>query len=111
MAEALNSLFKAELIRGPAYRRPGGWRGIDDLEFAIMDWVGWYNNDRLHSELGHVPPVEHEAAYWATQAPGPAVGEEQHHDEPGEQPDTSTRDATTASHAQTTTVLAMAGSN
>ena len=114
MAEALNSLFKAELVRGPAYRRPGGWRGIDDLEFAVMEWVDWYNNDRLHSELGHVPPAEHEAAYWAgntDQAGQHAV--EQHSADTAEHddPDTVHEGADTGSHAETTRVLAMAKSN
>lgn len=60
MAEALNSLFKAELIRNR-----GPWAGINDVEFATAEWVDWYNERRLHGELGHVPPAEHEAAYWA----------------------------------------------
>ena len=64
MAEALNSLYKAELVRGPKYRRSGPWRGIDDLEIATAEWVDWYNQRRLHGELGHVPPAEYEAAYW-----------------------------------------------
>ncbi|UAL28376.1 integrase core domain-containing protein [Nocardioides rotundus] len=64
MAEALNSLYKAELVRGPRQRRKGMWAGIDDLEIATSDWVDWYNQRRLHGELGHVPPVEHEDAYW-----------------------------------------------
>lgn len=65
MAEALNSLFKAELVRGPRRRRIGPWHGIDDLEIGTAEWVDWYNQRRLHGELGHVPPAEYEAAYWA----------------------------------------------
>lgn len=61
MAEALNSLYKAELIRNR-----GPWVGINDVEFATAEWVDWYNERRLHGELGHVPPAEFEAAYWAT---------------------------------------------
>ena len=34
MAEALNSLFKAECIRNPVLRGDG-WRGIDDVELAV----------------------------------------------------------------------------
>jgi putative transposase len=60
MAEALNSLYKAELIRNI-----GPWEDIEDVEKATAEWVGWYNTERLHGELGHVPPVEHETAYWA----------------------------------------------
>lgn len=74
MAEALNSLYKAELVRGPRRRRIGPWRGIDDLEIATAEWVDWYNQRRLHGELGHVPPAEYEADYWAeaTEQPTPA---------------------------------------
>lgn len=60
MAEALNSLYKAELIRNR-----GPWVGINDVEFATAEWVDWYNERRLHGELGHIPPAEQEAAYWA----------------------------------------------
>jgi putative transposase len=62
MAEAFNSLFKAELIRNK-----GPWRGLDDLEMATVEYIDWYNNRRLHGELGHVPPTEHEALHAMTQ--------------------------------------------
>ncbi len=55
MAEALNSLFKAELVRNK-----GPWRDIDHLEVAVAEWVDWYNHRRLHGEIGHVPPAEYE---------------------------------------------------
>ena len=61
MAEAFNSLFKAELVRNR-----GPWRGLDDLEMATVEYIDWYNNRRLHGELGHVPPAEHEALYAMT---------------------------------------------
>lgn len=61
MAEALNSLYKAELIRNR-----GPWTGINDVEIATAEYVDWFNNRRLHSEIGHVPPAELEAAYRAT---------------------------------------------
>ncbi len=60
MAEALNSIYKAELVRNL-----GPWTGIDDLEIATAEYVDWYNNDRLHGELDHVPPVEYETSYYA----------------------------------------------
>jgi putative transposase len=56
MAEAFNSLYKAELVRNK-----GPWRGLDDLEMATVEYIDWYNNRRLHGELGHIPPAEHEA--------------------------------------------------
>jgi putative transposase len=58
MAEALNSLFKAELVRNK-----GPWRGINDLEIAVAEYVDWYNHRRLHGELRLVPPVEYEALH------------------------------------------------
>jgi putative transposase len=61
MAEAFNSLFKAELVRNK-----GPWRGLDDLEIATVEYIDWYNNRRLHGELGHVPPAEHEALHTMT---------------------------------------------
>ncbi len=62
MAEAFNSLYKAELVRNT-----GPWRGLDDLEMATVEYIDWYNNRRLHGELGHVPPAEHEALHAMTQ--------------------------------------------
>ncbi|WP_259558154.1 IS3 family transposase [Brachybacterium sillae] len=68
MAEALNSLFKAECVRNPVMRQ-GGWKSISDVEIAVAEYVDWYNHRRLHGELGHVPPAEYEATYWATHYP------------------------------------------
>ena len=65
MAEALNSLSKAECIRNPVLRG-AGWRGIDDVELAVATWTEWYNHRRLHGELDHVPPAEYETTYRAT---------------------------------------------
>lgn len=59
MAEALNGTFKAELIE-----HQGPWRDFDEVERAVFQWVAWYNNERLHSALGYVPPDEYEQAYW-----------------------------------------------
>ena len=61
MAEAFNSLFKAELVRNR-----GPWRGIDDLELAVAEYVDWYNHRRLHGELGLIPPVEYETHHATT---------------------------------------------
>jgi putative transposase len=56
MAEALNSLFKAELVRNR-----GPWRGIDDLGLAVAEYIDWYNHRRLHGELWLIPPIQYEA--------------------------------------------------
>jgi putative transposase len=59
LAESFIGLYKTELIR-----RQGPWRGLDDVEFATLAYVDWFNHRRLHGELGMIPPVEHEAAYY-----------------------------------------------
>ena len=69
MAEALNSLFKAECIRNPAMRPTGGWKTVSDVEIAVAEYIDWYNHRRLHGELDHVPPAEYEEVFWVTQQP------------------------------------------
>lgn len=69
MAEALNSLFKAECIRNPVMRPTGGWKSVTDVEIAVAEYVDWYNHRRLHGELGLIPPVEFEANHWAGNTP------------------------------------------
>ena len=63
MAESFNGLYKWELI----YRQ-GPWRGLDDVEFATMTYVDWFNHRRLHGEItadnGYTTPAEAEAAYY-----------------------------------------------
>ena len=59
LAEAFNSLFKAELIR-----HQGPWKSIDDLEIAVAEYIDWFNFRRLHGEIGLTPPVEHEDNYY-----------------------------------------------
>ena len=69
MAEALNSLFKAECIRNPVMRPTGGWKNVNDVEIAVAEYVDWYNHRRLHGELGLIPPAEFEANHWASPTP------------------------------------------
>nr|WP_280527872.1 IS3 family transposase [Actinomyces trachealis] len=64
LAEALNSLYKAELIRNRAYLDAHGpWQGLDDVEIATAEWVHWYNTTRPHSAIAMRTPVEHESAW------------------------------------------------
>ena len=58
LAETVNGLYKAELIR-----RRGPWRTVDAVAVATAAWVAWWNAQRLHGALGHVPPAEYEAAH------------------------------------------------
>jgi putative transposase len=64
LAESFNGLYKAELIR-----HDGPWRGLEDLEYATLEYVDWFNHRRLHGELGMVTPAEFEAAYNRQPAP------------------------------------------
>jgi putative transposase len=59
LAEAVNGLYKAELI-GPR----GPWRTAEQVELATLAWVGWWNQRRLHGALDHIPPAEHEANHY-----------------------------------------------
>ena len=52
--------YKAEVI----WRR-GPWRTLEAVEYATLEWVDWFNNRRLLSSIGNVPPAEAEAAYWS----------------------------------------------
>ena len=68
LAESVNGLFKTEVIR-----RRGPWRNIDEVEFAVLEWVDWFNNRRLLEPIGWVPPAEFEAAYYQRQETPAAV--------------------------------------
>jgi putative transposase len=59
MAESVIGLYKRECIR-----HDGPFRTVDELELATLSWVDWFNRDRLHGELGHVPPIEFEAEHY-----------------------------------------------
>ena len=59
LAETINGLYKTEVIR-----RQGPWRGIEDVEFATLSWVDWYNERRLLSSIGNIPPSEFEQSYY-----------------------------------------------
>jgi putative transposase len=43
----------------------GPYKTTADVEYATAGWIDWYNNRRLHSTLGNVPPVEYEQAHYA----------------------------------------------
>lgn len=57
-AESLNSLYKKELID---YR--GSWKNTTDVTLATMEWVAWYNTERLHSFCRNIPPAEYEETF------------------------------------------------
>lgn len=48
-------------------RRQGPWRNMEDVEFATLEWVWWFNYHRLLEPIGHVPPAEYEEAFYQCQ--------------------------------------------
>jgi len=61
LAETIIGLYKTELIR-----TCGPWRTLEEVEFATLEWIDWFNNRRLHSSIGDVPPAEFEAMFYAS---------------------------------------------
>ncbi len=62
-AEAVNSLYKKELIN-----REGPWQDTGHVTVATAEWVSWYNNERLHSACGDIPPAEYENTWLMDQS-------------------------------------------
>jgi transposase InsO family protein len=62
LAESVIGLFKTEVI----WRR-GPWRSVEDVEFATLEWVAWFNTRRLLGPIGYRTPAEHEAAFYQLQ--------------------------------------------
>jgi len=60
MAESMIGLYKTELIR-----HEGPWKGLEEVEFATLEWVDWFNNVRLLEPIGYVPSSEFEQTYYA----------------------------------------------
>jgi len=70
LAETINGLFKTEIIypNGP-------WRNLEEVEFATLEWVDWFNNRRLLGPIGDIPPVEFEQMYYErSEVPTTGVG-------------------------------------
>ena len=59
LAETINGLYKAELIHK---RAP--WKSREAVELATLEWVSWYNHQRLLGSIGYIPPAEAEANYY-----------------------------------------------
>lgn len=79
LAESTIGQIKAELIH-----RRGPWRTVDQLEYALFEYIDWWNHRRLHGEIGmrhpprprppttlnpgHLPrPVPNEPSLYRTQ--------------------------------------------
>ena len=59
LAETINGLYKAEVIH-----RCGPWKSMESVELATLEWVSWFNHQRLMGPLGYIPPAEAEANYY-----------------------------------------------
>jgi len=57
MAESFVDTFKTELLADRS------WRTRSQLELAVVEYVSWFNHERLHESLGDIPPVEFEDLY------------------------------------------------
>jgi putative transposase len=66
LAETIIGLYKTELTR-----RHGPWKGIDEVEYATLEWVDWFNHRRLLEPIGYVSPAEFEAAFEREEDPLP----------------------------------------
>ncbi len=66
MAESLNGTYKHELVK------PNRWSTRAELELATVEWINWYNQTRLHGEIGYVPPAEFETD-WYVRHPVPEL--------------------------------------
>jgi len=69
LAETIIGLYKTELVR-----RRGPWRGLDEVEYATLEWVDWFNHRRLLEPIGYVRPAEFEAAFLEQEDPSDPAG-------------------------------------
>lgn len=72
LAETVVGLYKTECVK-----IHGPFRTSDDIELATLSWVHWFNENRLHSSINYVTPIEKENQYYGENSPQrqPALGE------------------------------------
>lgn len=61
LMESTIGLYKTELI--VPYASTRNWEGVGEVERETAEWVRWYNNDRLHSSIDYLTPIEREILY------------------------------------------------
>ena len=61
LAESVIGLFKTEVIEFF-----GSWKSVSQVEWETLQWVSWYNTERLHGAIGHRPPQEMEDIFYAS---------------------------------------------
>ena len=72
LAETVVRLYKTECVK-----LDGPFRTADELEYATLSWVHWFNENRLHSAIGYLTPIEMETLYYRenTTQKQPLLGE------------------------------------
>ncbi|WP_354003039.1 integrase core domain-containing protein [Microbacterium elymi] len=72
LAETVVGLYKPEcmMIDGP-------FRTADELKLATFSWVHWFKENRLHSSIGYLTPIEKQDEYYRdiNSQSQPALGE------------------------------------
>ena len=68
--ESTIGLFKTEVIHAEGRQSWSSWQAV---ETATAIWVDWFNHRRLHSSIGHQPPLEYETSYHQNHAQEPLV--------------------------------------
>ncbi len=69
LVETINGLYKTELIR-----KRGPWKTLEEVEFATLEWVDWFNHRRLLGSIGDIPPAELEEIYYRGEVPAEEAG-------------------------------------
>ena len=69
LAESFNGLYKTELIH-----RRGPWKNADDVEWATLIYIDWFNNRRIHGSLDDLSPAEFEATFYDETNPAAEAG-------------------------------------
>ena len=64
LAESVIGLFKTEVIH-----RLGPWKSFEAVEYKTLEWVDWFNHQRLLEPIGNIPPAEAETNYYAALEP------------------------------------------
>lgn len=68
LAESVSGLYKTDCIRTTIFHS-SPYKTVSDVEFATAGWVDWYNNSRLHSSIGQIPPTEFETLHYSGLGP------------------------------------------
>lgn len=69
LAETIIGLYKTEVIR-----HRGPWKGLDNVEYATLEWVDWFNHVRILEPIGNIPPTEKEANHYRQNSPAAPAG-------------------------------------